>query len=190
MPVRLFVGNLSYHATEAELREHFSAVGPLSYIHLPTERESGRPRGFAFVEFHDPGQAEEAIRRFNDQPFQGRPLAVTHARARENGPGVRKNASVQASLVGTDWTTAPGVAETRPPQRGGASHHFGPDAAPRGQRKPANRHPKSGRGPKGPMRERLSGQFFGGDEDDADDAALNRGNLTRRQSDSEREDDD
>jgi len=40
------------------------------------------------------------------------------------------------------------------------------------------------------MRERLSGQFFGGDEDDADDDALNRGNLTRRQSDSEREDDD
>src|ERR671937_2290566 len=97
MPVRLFVGNLSYHATEAELREHFSAVGPLLNVHLPTERESGRPRGFAFVEFNDPAQAEEAIRRFNNQPFQGRPLAVSHARAREsareNGPGVAKNAS-------------------------------------------------------------------------------------------------
>lgn len=63
--------------------------------------------------------AEEAIRRFIDQPFQGTPLAVNHARARENGPGVRKNASAHASLVRTDWTTEPGVAETRPPQRGG-----------------------------------------------------------------------
>ena len=73
---------------------------------------------------------------------------------------------------------------------GGASHHFGPDSAPRGQRKPANRHPKSGRGPKGPIRKRLSGQFFGRDEDDADGDALNRENFTRRQSDSEPEDDD
>jgi hypothetical protein len=74
--------------------------------------------------------------------------------------------------------------------RGGGSHHFGPDAAPRGQLKPANRHPKSGRGPKGPIRKRLSGQFFGRDEDDADGDVLNRENFTRRQSDSEPEDDD
>jgi len=47
MPVRLFVGNLSYDATEAELREHFSAAGSPSYVYLPTDRESGRPRGFA-----------------------------------------------------------------------------------------------------------------------------------------------
>jgi RNA recognition motif-containing protein len=187
MSIRLFVGNLSYQATEAELREHFSAVGPLSYVYLPMERESGRPRGFAFVEFNDPGQAEEAIRRFNDQPFQGRPLAVNHARAREDGPGARKNASAQPSLASTDRAIEPGVAETRPPQRDRTSHHFGPDAAPRAQRKPANRRPKSGRGPKGPIRERLSGQFFGGDEDDADGDALNRGSFTRRQSDSEGE---
>src|ERR1700749_1852760 len=86
MPVRLFVGNLPYNTIEAELREHFSAVGPLVYVHLPTERESGRPRGFAFVEFDDRAQAEEAVRRFNNQLFKGRPMAVNEARAREDRP--------------------------------------------------------------------------------------------------------
>jgi cold-inducible RNA-binding protein len=190
MPVRLFVGNLSYHATEAELREHFSAVGPLLSVYLPTDRESGRPRGFAFVEFNEPAQAEEAIRRFNNQPFRGRPLAVSQARARESGPGVGKNASVPPSLAHTDWAPEPGVAATRPPHRGGASRNFGPDAAPRGQRKPANRRPKSARGPRGPIRERLGGQFFGGDGDDADGDTLSEGNFARRLRDSERDDQD
>jgi cold-inducible RNA-binding protein len=187
MSVRLFVGNLSYAVTAAEVRELFSAVGPLSYVHLPMDRESGRPRGFAFVEFDDAAQAEDAIRRFNNQPLQGRPLVVNHARARDQSAGGREHASAQPSVASTDWATDPGVAATRPPPRGGASPHFGPNAAPRGQRKPANRRPKAARSPKGPIRERLSGQFFGGAEDDADGDALKRGHVTRRQSDSERE---
>src|ERR687895_1185189 len=97
MVVRLFVGNLSYQATEAEVREHFSAVGPLVFIHLPTDRESGKPRGIAFVEFHDPAQAEEAIRRFHNQPFQGRPLVVNHARAREPGSDLQRPPSTPPS---------------------------------------------------------------------------------------------
>jgi hypothetical protein len=44
MSVRLFMGNLSYQVTEAEVREYFSAVGPLVFLHLPTDRDSGRPR--------------------------------------------------------------------------------------------------------------------------------------------------
>ncbi|MBI3330156.1 MAG: RNA-binding protein [Nitrospinae bacterium] len=190
MPVRLFVGNLSYHATEAELREHFSGVGPLLYVHLPTDRETGKPRGFAFVEFNDPAHAEEAIRRFNNQPFQGRPLAVNEARARESGPGVRRNASAQPSLTPTDWGSGGGVAETRPSHRGSASRNFGPDAPSHGERKPANRRPKSTRTPKGPIRERLGGQFFAGDEDDADGDAANGGNIARRLNHAEREDHD
>jgi len=86
MAVRLFVGNLPYNTTEAELREHFSAVGPLTYVHLPTDRESGKPRGFAFVEFNDRSQAEEAVQRFNNQLFKGRPIAVNEARARDDRP--------------------------------------------------------------------------------------------------------
>src|SRR5437870_12474476 len=52
-PVRLFVGNLPYSVTAAELKEFFSSVGSVSSVILPIERESGKPRGFAFVEFPD-----------------------------------------------------------------------------------------------------------------------------------------
>src|SRR5262249_1931583 len=72
MPVRLFVGNLPYDATEEEIRQHFSSVGNLSYISIPLDRETGKKRGFAFVEFSDAQQAQEAIRQFNNQPFKGR----------------------------------------------------------------------------------------------------------------------
>src|SRR3954471_20351966 len=86
MAVRLFVGNLPYDATEDEIRQHFSSVGNLSYVSIPLDRETGRKRGFAFVEFPDAQQAQEAIRQFNNQPFKGRALAVNEARARTAGP--------------------------------------------------------------------------------------------------------
>ena len=88
MAVRLFVGNLSYSTTEADLRAYFGGVAPPSQVVLPVDRETGRPRGFAFVEFIDRSHAETAIQRFNGQVFNGRPLAVSEARAREDrGPG-------------------------------------------------------------------------------------------------------
>ena len=88
MSVRLFIGNLPYTATEADLREHLSSVGVPASVVLPVDRETGRPRGFAFVEFLDRAHAEQAIQRFNGQPYNGRPLAVSEARAREDrGPG-------------------------------------------------------------------------------------------------------
>lgn len=88
MAVRLFVGNLSYSTTEADLRTYFGAVAPPSQVVLPVDRETGRPRGFAFVEYLDRGHAETAIQRFNGVAFNGRPLAVSEARAREDrGPG-------------------------------------------------------------------------------------------------------
>jgi cold-inducible RNA-binding protein len=179
--MRLFVGNVSDHATEAELREHFSAVGPLAFIYLPTDRESGKPRGIAFVEFTDAAQAEEAIRRFHQQPFHGKPLIVNQARAREPGAGVRKPPSWPPSLTSPDAATEPRGTDPRPSHKGGMRREFGPDAAPRGQRKPAKRHPKSTRSPKGPMRERLSGQFFGGDDDEADHDAWHEGHRPASQ---------
>ena len=88
MAVRLFVGNLAYSTTEADLRAYFGTVAPPSQVVLPVDRETGRPRGFAFVEFQDRAHAENAIQRFNGQIFNGRPLAVSEARAREDrGPG-------------------------------------------------------------------------------------------------------
>ena len=66
MSVRLFVGNLDYSVNEAELRSHFGEVGVPAQVALPVDRETGRPRGFAFVEFADRAVAEEVIRRFNE----------------------------------------------------------------------------------------------------------------------------
>ena len=87
MPVRLFIGNLPYSATEAELREHLSSVGEPTSVVLPVDRETGRPRGFAFVDYADRAVAEEAIRKFDQALFKGRGLAVSEARPREERGG-------------------------------------------------------------------------------------------------------
>jgi RNA recognition motif-containing protein len=86
LAVRLFIGNLPYGASEADLRAHLSAVAEPSHVAMPVDRETGRPRGFAFVEFADRAVAEDVIKKFDAQPFQGRPLAVSEARAREDRP--------------------------------------------------------------------------------------------------------
>ena len=166
MPVRLFVGNLPYNTTEAELREHFSPVGPLVYVHLPTDRESGRPRGFAFVEFDDRAQAEEAVRRFNNQLFKGRPMAVNEARAREDRPRTGAPPPSYASRP----TSLPGPGLDRPPASGEKiSRDFGPDAQPRRVRSRGKGGSKTERAPKGPMREVVKGRFFGDDNDSVED---------------------
>jgi cold-inducible RNA-binding protein len=86
-PVRLFIGNLPYQATEEDLRVHFAAVGEPTQIVRPLDRETGRARGFAFVEYADRDTAETAIKQFDGQLFMGRPLAVSEARARDDrGP--------------------------------------------------------------------------------------------------------
>jgi RNA recognition motif-containing protein len=175
MAVRLFVGNLSYEATEASLREHFSAVGPLSYIYLPVDRDSGKPRGFAFVEFNEQAHAEEAMRRFNNQLFMGRPLAVNEARERDDRP---RSASPPRSSPARQPEEQPGATER-------AGRSFGPDAAPRRSRKPGGRGSKSDRAPKQPIRERPGGQFFGEDDDDSYEDDLSGDNFASRLSDSE-----
>ena len=79
--VRLFIGNLPYNATEEDIRSHFATVAPPTQIVRPLDRETGRARGFAFVEYGERTHAEEAIKRFDGQLFMGRPLAVSEARA-------------------------------------------------------------------------------------------------------------
>jgi cold-inducible RNA-binding protein len=185
MSVRLFVGNLPYNTTEAELREHFSAVGPLTYVHLPTDRESGRPRGFAFVEFNDRSQAEEAVRRFNNQLFKGRPIAVNEARAKDDRS--RTSPPPRPSLARPVAPSGPIM--DRPPLGGEKpSRDFGPDAPPR-RRTKGKGGPKSERAPKGPMREVVRGQFFGDDNDSLDDD-LSGENFASRADDLEDEGND
>src|SRR6266481_4490120 len=166
MADRLFVGNLPYDATEDEIRQHFSSVGNLSYVSIPLDRETGKKRGFAFVEFADPKQAQEAIRQFNNQPFKGRPLAVNEARAKEAGPrpaggfrppmGPRPSGPPMRSPA-PDFGDPSAADRDRP-----ARKNFGPDAKPARNR--AQRFkPESG---KKALKERFTGQIFGAEDED------------------------
>jgi RNA recognition motif-containing protein len=167
--VRLFIGNLPYAATEADLREHLSSVGAPTQIVLPTDRETGRPRGFAFVDYADRAVAEEAIRLFNQQPFKGRPLAVSEARPRDERPaGPRPGGFGAPRPTGASGFGAPRPSGYAPrPAEGGApgtrARNFGPDAPPKNKRKPPRKD--SDRGPRGPIKERPVGRLYDADED-------------------------
>ena len=181
MSVRLFIGNLPYAANEAELREHLSSVGAPSQVVLPVDRETGRPRGFAFVDYADRNVAEEAIRRFNQQPFKGRPLAVSEARPREErGPGGPPRpggfsgprpggppSGPGGPRPGGFGPPRPGGFAPRSDAAGGAptarNRNFGPDAPPKNKRKPPRKD--SDRGPRGPIKERPVGRLYDADED-------------------------
>ena len=166
MPVRLFVGNLSYEATEADLRQHFGAVGPVAYCYLPTDRETGRPRGFAFIEFSNDAHAQEAISRLNNQPFRGRPLAVKEAQPRESRPasGGARPPYAGPPRMGAPAPLDPGASTPRRRDSG-----FGPDAPPRGKKRGFKG--SEPRGPRGPIPIKPNGRIYSTDdyEDDAAD---------------------
>jgi RNA recognition motif-containing protein len=184
LAVRLFVGNLSYSTTEADLRTYFGAVAPPSQIVLPVDRETGRPRGFAFVEFLDRSHAEQAIQRFNGQVFNGRPLAVSEARAREDrgpggpprpgGPGGPRPGGFSGPRPGGGgFAPRPPFGGPRPfdpnapqPPR---NRNFGPDAKPqRGTNAKAKK--KETERPRGPIPLKSTGRSFTLDDDSPDDA--------------------
>jgi RNA recognition motif-containing protein len=76
MGAKLFVGGVSYDATEDELREIFSAHGELKEVHIATDRETGRSRGFAFVTFTSKKAGLAAIRELNNTKLHGRKMSV------------------------------------------------------------------------------------------------------------------
>lgn len=82
----IFVGNLSFRATEDEVREAFSRFGQVAKVSIITERETGRSRGFAFVEMPDADEAKAAIEGLNQQEVAGRRISCNEARPRENTP--------------------------------------------------------------------------------------------------------
>jgi len=198
LAVRLFIGNLPYGASEADLRAHFAAVAEPSHVVMPVDRETGRPRGFAFVEFIDREKAEEVIRKFDAQPFQGRSLAVSEARAREDRPPggfAPRPGGFSGPRPGGGGGFAPrpggggGFGGPRPGGGGGfgprpgapmgpggrdRSANFGPPAPPkrlRGKKGGANQEHK----PRGPIKERSGGRIYAVDDlddpgkDDLDD---------------------
>ena len=201
MSVRLFVGNLPYSATEIDIRQHFGTVGDPMQVVIPTDRETGRPRGFAFVDYDDRGVAERAIQQLHGQPFKGRPLSVSEARPREARPP-----------MGAGGFSAPrppiGGGAPRPPMGGpppgadggpyrqprggvgggGDNRNFGPNKPPKGRggsnfAKNRNQEGKA----RGPLKERLSGRMFSVEEDarfrDEDDAGIEELDLALKEED-------
>lgn len=83
MAVKLFVGGIPFKATDEELRQHFSQAGEVLSVYIPVDRETKRPRGFAFVEMTDEGSAQKAIEMFDGSDMGGRRIAVNMARPME-----------------------------------------------------------------------------------------------------------
>jgi cold-inducible RNA-binding protein len=87
MAKRLYVGNLSYETTEAALSELFGAIGEVLSVTLITDRVSGRPKGFGFIEMADDTAAQEAINQLNEKDVDGRSLKVAEARPKREDRG-------------------------------------------------------------------------------------------------------
>jgi cold-inducible RNA-binding protein len=84
---RLYVGNLSYNTTQESLHEAFSSAGEVREIAIPTDRETGQPRGFAFVTMASDQAASAAIQKLNGQLIDGRAVKVNEAEERPRGGG-------------------------------------------------------------------------------------------------------
>ena len=91
----IYVGNLAYNATEGDITEVFSEYGAVSRVTVPTDRETGRPRGFAFVEMEKEADEDAAIEALDGAEWMGRELRVNKARPKEKraggGGGSRSN---------------------------------------------------------------------------------------------------
>jgi RNA recognition motif-containing protein len=87
MGQRLYVGNLSFNTTAETIREAFAGFDEVTDVHVVTDRESGRPRGFAFVTMATPDGAQRAIAKMNNAVLDGRPLRVNEAEEKPRGGG-------------------------------------------------------------------------------------------------------
>ena len=81
---RIYVGNLPFQSSEQAVTELFSSYGQVDEVAIITDRETGRSRGFCFVEMPNDGEAQEAIEALNGQEFEGRTLVVNEARPRQS----------------------------------------------------------------------------------------------------------
>ncbi|MCA1962965.1 MAG: RNA-binding protein [Prosthecobacter sp.] len=87
MNTKMYVGNLPFKASAQEITDLFGQFGGVTDVFLPIDRESGRPRGFAFVSMDTPEAMQAAIAGLNGKEFGGRQLAINEARPREERPG-------------------------------------------------------------------------------------------------------
>ena len=87
----IFVGNLDFAATDSSVRAMFERYGTVDRVNLVTDRDTGRSRGFAFVEMSNTEEADRAIAGLNGADFEGRALSVNEARPKGEGAGSRGN---------------------------------------------------------------------------------------------------
>ncbi len=89
--MNIYVGNLAFRTTEDDLRQLFGEYGEVSSVKIISDRETGRSRGFGFVEMPNQAEAEAAINAINDTDVGGRNLRVNEARPRTDRPGPRRD---------------------------------------------------------------------------------------------------
>jgi RNA recognition motif-containing protein len=87
MSIKLYVGNLPHQMTEAELETLFSEAGHVSSAKIITDRQTGQPRGFGFVEMETKAEGQKAISMLNGRSVEGREIAVNEARPQQRGFG-------------------------------------------------------------------------------------------------------
>lgn len=97
----LFIGSLAYATTEDSLREHFAAVGPVASARVVTDRDSGRSKGFGFVEFENEDDNQKAIDQLDGKELDGRTINVSLARPREERP--RRDSNGGGSFRQRSW---------------------------------------------------------------------------------------
>src|SRR5215467_10906836 len=85
MAKKIYVGNLSFQTTEADLNNMFSEVGQVDSVQIITDRDTGRSKGFGFVEMSDDAAAAKAIEQFNGKEVNGRTITVNEARPKASG---------------------------------------------------------------------------------------------------------
>ncbi len=90
MSKKIYIGNLPFTSTEADLKGVFERHGAVESVNIITDRETGRPRGFAFVEMEDASAASDAIRALDGSDLGGRNIRVNEAQERSGGGGGRR----------------------------------------------------------------------------------------------------
>jgi len=99
----IFVGNLSFQTTQEELHAAFSNYGNVERVNIVTDRDSGQPRGFAFVEMTDRAAAEAAIAKLNGTDLNGRTMNVNEARPKPQGGGGNRGGGGSNRSRGARW---------------------------------------------------------------------------------------
>lgn len=106
MNTKMYVGNLSFNSTEQDLRDLFGSHGEVTEVFIPTDRESGRPRGFAFVTMDSTDSMNDAISALNGNEFQGRPWLSMKPNRRPTQAAAVEAVTVAMAAAADATTTA------------------------------------------------------------------------------------